>query len=181
MKKIIIKILFSFCILTIGLYVDSPIEFQNKPTQIIIENLLFLSALTIIFFNYKSGHKIKRPFNWISHSVNSFFLVVFGYMFLWILMFDFSGYFPVWTDKKIYINQADTTQVIVGQEYYISGSIIEWRERKVKQILPGIRWTRPTTTDTLQGTWRFINKESAFNFESLDTIANYQDGKMREK
>ena len=91
-------------------------------------------------------------------------------------MIDFSGYFPIWTDQKIYINQADTTQVIVGQEYRISGSIIGWRERKVKNIFPGTRWTRPASTDTLNGTWRFINQE--YDFDIKDTIVNYKDGKM---
>lgn len=179
MQNTIIKILLSFIILTIGLYVDFPIELQNKPTQIIIENLILLSALTIIFFNYKFGSKIKRPVNWILNIINSFFLLVFGYLFLWRIMFIFSGYFPTWTDQVIYINQADTTQVIVGQEYRISGSIISWRKRKVKNILPGIRWTRPARTDTLNGAWRYINRE--YDFDIKDTIVNYKNGKMCEK
>jgi hypothetical protein len=178
MKKIITKILLSFIVLTIGLFINLPIEFQNKPTQIIIENLVYLLALTIIFFIYKNGIKIKRPFNWISIILNSFFLLIIGYKFLWIIGFDFTDYdhHPVWTDQHIYINQTDTTQIIVGQEYRISGSIIDWRVRKVNKIIPGIRWTRPASIDTLNGKWRFINKE--FDFDIKDTIANFKAGKM---
>jgi hypothetical protein len=178
-KKNIIKILLSFVILTIGLNVDFPIEFQNKQTQIIITHILLILALPIILLNYKSGMKIKRPFNWVFHIINSFFLLVIGYMFLWVIMFDFIGHFPVWTDQKIYINQADTTQIIVKQEYRISGSIISWRERKVKNIVPGIRWSRPASTATLNGTWKFINKENDSNIK--DTIVNYKNGKTYKK
>ena len=98
-------------------------------------------------------------------------------MFLWILMFDFTGYYPVWTDKKIYINQADTTQVIVGQENRISGSIISWRQRKIKTIFPGIRWTRPAETKSLNGKWRVIFKGDEFDFP-FDTIADLKNGKF---
>jgi hypothetical protein len=177
MQNQTITIILSFVILTLGLLIDFPIEFLHKPTHIFLEHLVYISALTLIFFNYRLGRRIKQPYNWISHTINSFFLLVIGYMFLWILLFDFTGYYPVWTDKRIYINQADTTQVIVGQENRISGSIISWRERKVTTIFPGIRWTMPAETKLLNGKWKVIFKGDEFDFP-FDTIVNFKNGKF---
>jgi hypothetical protein len=172
MRSTIIKIVLSFVIVAVCFYIDFPIEIQNKPIQIVFTHLLFLIAFAMMFFNYKAGGKLQRPLNWISHIINSFYLVVVGYIFLWIVMFDFSGYFPVWTDQKVYINQADTTQIMVEQEYRISGSIIDWRVRKVKGLARGIRWSRPTSTDSLNGEWRFIDKEG-----ESDDIRHFKSGK----
>lgn len=176
MKRTVIQIILSFTFLAIVVFVNFPIEIQNKSAEIVIEHAVLLLGLTMIFFCYKAGRKIKRPFNWISHIVNSLFLLIIGYTFLWKIMFDFSGNYPVWTDKKIYINQADTNEVIVGQEYRISGSMIDWRERKVKIIMSGIRLTRPVSTNTLNGRWRYINRE--YESSIKDTIANFKNGKM---
>jgi hypothetical protein len=160
----------------VGLTIEFPLEFQNKPTQIVLEHLFFLFAFAVLFFNYKNGQKIKRPLNFISHILNSFFLIIIGYLFLWRIMFDISGYYPLWRDINVYTNQTDTAKIIVGQEYRISGSMIDYRLRNVKTIIPGIRWTRPAKIEDLTGTWRFIDKE--YDFSIKDTIAHFKNGKM---
>jgi len=171
-----IKLILFFCILIIGLSIDSPVEFKNKLFQIIFEHLIILVAFILLFFNFRIGRKFKRPLNWISHIINSILVLIIGIHFVWIILLDFSGYYPIWTDSKIYINQVDKSQIIVGQKNRISGSIIYWRIKKVKNILPGIRLISSAKTDTLNGTWRLITKEDEFNSKG-DTIINYKNGK----
>lgn len=171
MRKSLYKIISIFILFIVALEVDFPIEFQAKIGQIIFDHLILLFGLLLIIKVYKLGQNLNPPFNWFSHFINSFFFIIILYMTVVTVFIDLSGSYSIWSDKKMYINQKDPTQIIVEQENRISGSIIDYRVRKVKPIIRLIRWTHPSKMEDINGRWRLIDIEN-----NKDTIANFTNG-----
>lgn len=166
MKRALLQLLFSFLLISYGIWGSFSIEFINKTTQVIFEHVAILSGLAILFINYRFILLFRPPIVWIFHIVNACLIIVLGFTLLFDISRDISGKYCVWTDKNLYVKQNDT---IINQVYYVSGSIMDGRLIKVKENLHWIRFSTIIKPKYVSGYWELIDLNNR-----KDTIINFK-------
>jgi len=149
MKKTTIHILINVIILS-GLLLATyiPFEITNKTIFDIICWIFFIVFFTLVILNIKLTRKLRRSYKYGFQIITGIISIPYIYLFLWFIIMGFQ--FPNWEDQIVYKNLKG--RVIIEQEHYISGSIIDWRKReKIKE-------------------WGFVRLSKEFDFNALNGI-----------
>ena len=153
------------------LFVDSPFEFLNVTAYKIancVNMFLFLLLFILLF------RQIRRLENKIAKRITSglLFILAIPYFFigLWTIFLVTSNNPPLWQDLIIYTNE--NNEKVISQWRRTSGSIYDYRDRKMIFEMGEFRISFDYNVEKLKGIWKKYNTE-----KKLTTTVNFDNKK----
>ena len=168
MKKLTL-IIIGLTFLTTALFVGTPFEFLDTKTDIIASFSLILLVLIIFIFLFK---QIRLLDNKIIKLISSGLLIILTIPYLivgiWTTLLTASSYHPMWQDVSVYTN--DKNEKVISQWRETSGSIYDYRNRKIISDFGQFRISFDCNTKNLRGIWTERNIEkgtiTTINFDN---------------
>ncbi len=171
MSKKLILIYLGLIFLSTLLFVGTPFEFLNVTadkiaTFIII--ILFLFLFIVLFIQiWRLGNNIFRL---ITFGLLTIIAIPYFFIGIWNLLLTWSNYHPMWQDLYIYTN--DKNEKVISQWRETSGSIYDYRDRKIIADYGQFRISLNCNLKNLEGVWTEYNigkkKEEVINFENIE-------------
>jgi hypothetical protein len=184
MKSTTIGGLTGLMILILGLIYCSPIEPVYQPEHRIIT--LIISAIVILIF-YTSIRILYKEKNMFIRLIGLITLGLLGLAYFWIGVWSvpqaaLSDKYPMWVDIEIYENK--NNDKIIGQFMEISGSLHDYRNRKIiHEFNNGIRLSYTYPDNKINGIWK-VHRLHFDNglVKKKDTTfsANYINGRIEK-
>lgn len=170
MKKISIYIGIAFLIT--ALVVGTPFEFLNSTADTIATILFILFVVVLFIILFRLARRIeKKKIKWLTTGLLTLLAIPYLWTCLWILMITGGNYHPMWQDISIYTNKDG--EKIISQWRETSGSIYDYRDRKILKDFGQFRISFDCNRRKLKGDWREYNIESrstkTVNFEKGNT------------
>ncbi len=160
MKKVV-QILIGFIFLMTFLFVGNPIDFSNS-TYDRISVFLVMTIILIIFFGlYRQIREIdNKALKRLNLGIMGLIAIPYFLIGLWSLMLTTSSSYPIWQDVSIYTN--DDGKKVISQWRETSGSIYDYRDRRVIADFGQLRVSLNCDVDDLNGKWQeyLIEKDS---------------------
>lgn len=152
MKKVV-QILIGFILLITFLFIGNPIGFTNS-TMDRISVFLVMAIILIIFFGlYRLIKTIEnKVLKKVSLGIMILLTIPYFLNGLWSMMLTTSNYYPMWQDVSIYTNEDD--EKVISQWRETSGSIYDYRDRRVIAEIGQLRVSLNCDVENLSGKWK---------------------------
>jgi hypothetical protein len=173
MNKKLILIFFGLTFLTIALFVGTPFEFLNVPADKIansITMILFLLLFIILFRQIKQLD--NKVFKWTTFGLLTIIAIPYFFIGIWTTLLTWSNYHPMWQDLFIYTN--DKNEKVISQWRETSGSIYDYRDRKIIADYGQFRISFDCNVKKLKGVWTEYDTRN-----NTTTIINFNDKKRQ--
>ncbi|WP_147387894.1 hypothetical protein [Pelobium manganitolerans] len=153
------KLIFTFIGLTFlvtALFLGTPFEFLNAQTDMIatFAIMTLFSILFILLFR-----QIRRLEHRKTKYITMVLLISLAIPYLYIGVLTtlsmVSEHRPMWQDIKIYTNYKD--EKIISQRIEVSGSLYEYRDRKIIADFGNFRISFNYNSENLNGIWKEHN------------------------
>lgn len=171
MNKKLILIFLGLTFLTTALFVGTPFEFLNVTTDTIATFIIMLLFLLLFILLFR---QIKRLDNKFLKRTTLVVIIVLAvpYLFvgLWTTLLVASNYHPMWQDVTVYTNDKD--QKVISQWRETSGSIYDYRDRKIISEFGEFRISFDCNAKNLKGIWTEYNIE-----KNTTTTVNFNNKK----
>lgn len=158
MTKKLLIILIGLTFLTTALFVGTPFEFLNATTDTVVTDTIIVLFLVIFIVLYRKiwqlGNKI---FKWTTFGLLTILAIPYLLIGIWTATIN-SGHHPMWQDLFIYTN--DKNEKVISQWRRTSGSIYDYRDRKIIADYGQIRISLDCNVKELKGVWREYDKRN---------------------
>ena len=135
------------------LFIGSPIEFLNPRTDQIATKIFGVAIIGIFLFLVRKGLRLEHKVVKILVLLFTGFLALpYLFMSLFVGFLNFSSDHPTWEDTGIYTNA--TGEKVISQFRRTSGSIYDYRYRKVYKEYDGIRISLYWPDSRMKGRWK---------------------------
>ena len=173
MNKNIILIFSELAFLVAVFFIGTPFEFLNVTVCVIAFYfaLLFILCLFILLFR-----QIKRIESKFFKRLSLCLLTIMSIFYFMIGVWDFiifsSSHPPMWEDVIVYTN--DKNEKVIRQFRKTSGSIYDYRDRKIIADFGQFRISFDCNANNLKGIWTeydiTMNKKIIKNFDDKETL-----------
>ncbi|WP_321317615.1 hypothetical protein [Labilibaculum sp.] len=160
MKKVVL-ILIGFVFLISSLFVGNPFDFSNSTIDRIAVFLVMTLILIIFFGLYRQIREIdNKALKKVNLGIMGLIAIPYFLIGLWSLMLTTSSSYPIWQDVSIYTNVEG--EKVISQWRETSGSIYDYRDRRVIYEFGQLRISINCNINALSGKWQeyLINKDS---------------------
>lgn len=156
MNKKLLVIFVGLIFLTTALFFGTPFEFLNATTETIATDAIIVLFLVIFIILYRKiwqlGNKI---FKWTIFGLLTILAIPYLLIGIWTATIN-SGHHPMWQDLFIYTN--DKNEKVISQWRRTSGSIYDYRDRKIIADYGQIRISFDCNAKNLKGVWKKYDK-----------------------
>jgi hypothetical protein len=139
--------------LTVFLILGTPFEFkieQEDTIATLVQGFLVVIFFAIIvYFSKKITRKLLKI---VIFTVTSFLGILYILNGIWISLILTSNYHPMWQDLIVYENKSGTK--IIKQWRRTSGSIYDYRTKRIIADYGSFKVFIPANTDNLEGVWK---------------------------
>lgn len=159
MNKNLAAIIFCLLVLAIFLIIGTPFEFMN-PVIDGFATLCFALAISAMFvLLFKLARSIeKRLLKRVLIGLIGVVAIPYLLTGIWILVLTGGNYYPMWQDISIYKNQ--NGEKIISQWRETSGSIFDYRNRRIIADFGQFRISYDCDIQKLKGIWTEYNMET---------------------
>ncbi|HRO75708.1 MAG TPA: hypothetical protein PLP27_06150 [Crocinitomicaceae bacterium] len=156
MTKKLLVIFVGLIFLTVVLFVGTPFEFLNATTDIVATDAIIVLFLVIFIVLYRKirqlGNKILK---WTTFGLLAILAIPYLLIGIWTATINSDNY-PKWQDLFIYTN--DKNEKVISQWRRTSGSIYDYRDRKIIADYGQIRISLDYNVKELKGVWKEYDK-----------------------
>jgi len=155
MKKNLIIIFIGLGFLTIALIVGTPFEFLNSAIDTLATLLLMLLIFTLFVYLFIITQQIeKKLIRKIALGFICITAIPYSLIGIWTMMIVGNNH-PIWQDMSIYTNK--NGERVISQWRETSGSIYDYRDRKIISDFGQFRISFDCDRKKLKGVWTEYN------------------------
>ena len=171
MKNKLILIFCGIIFLIAALFVGTPFEFLNSAADSFANVSMILLILFLFIILYQQTKKLtNRILRRITYGLLVVLTIPYLLLAIWTLLLTASSYHPMWQDVSIYTNEKN--EKVISQWRETSGSIYDYRDRKIISDFGQFRISLDCNIDNLKGTW------TKYNIDNMTTEkVNFDDRK----
>lgn len=171
MTKKLILIFTGLTFLTTIFFVGTPFEFLNETADTIATSIIIVLFLLLFILLFRQIWRLdNKVFKWTTFGLLTIIAIPYFFVGVLTMLLTWSSYHPMWQDLFIYTN--DKNEKVISQWRETSGSIYDYRDRRIiadygqfrissdcnAKKLKGI-WTKYDTRNNTTTTINFDNKE----------------------
>lgn len=159
--KNIILIIIGFVFLIASLFIGNPFDFLNSTVDRISVFVLMVLILIIFIGLYRLIRKIEnKAIRYVTYGLLSSIAIPYLIIGLWTMLLVTSSCYAMWQDVSVYTNEEGET--VISQWRETSGSIYDFRDRKIITELGQLRISIDCDIKSLKGKWNqyLIEKDS---------------------
>lgn len=152
MNKKILLIFIELAFLVIALFVGTPFEFLNETIDTIGTSIIITLFIILFFLLFRQIPRIENKK--LKRIALSFLIILslpYFYIGVFTMILTWSNYHPMWQDLKIYTNKRN--EKVISQWRETSGSIYDYRDRKIIAEYSQFRISLNINTKNLAGIW----------------------------
>ena|SRR5690554_3511168 len=156
MNKKLILISLGLTFLATALFVGTPFEFLNVTADTIATFIIIIlfSLLFIVLF-IKICRLDNNKFKLITFALLTVIAIPYFFIGIWTILLTWSNYHPMWQDLIIYTNEKNDK--VISQWRETSGSIYDYRDRKIIADYGEFRISLDYNANNLKGIWTEYN------------------------
>ena len=172
MNKKLILIFLGLTFLVTALFVGSPFEFLNVTDDTIATSLIFVLFLLLFIALFRQMWRLdNKVFKWMTSGFLTIIAIPYFFIGIWTMLLTWSNYHPMWQDLFIYTN--DKNEKVISQWRETSGSIYDYRDRKIIADYGQFRISLDCNVKNLKGVWTEYDIE-----KNITTTRNFDDKKL---
>ena len=172
MNKKLILIFLGLTFLVTALFVGSPFEFLNVTDDTIATSLIFVLFLLLFIALFRQMWRLdNKVFKWMTSGFLTIIASPYFFIGIWTMLLTWSNYHPMWQDLFIYTN--DKNEKVISQWRETSGSIYDYRDRKIIADYGQFRISLDCNVKNLKGVWTEYDIE-----KNITTTRNFDDKKL---
>jgi predicted membrane protein len=152
MNRKLILIFIGLTFLTTALFVGTPFEFLNVTADTIATFIIILLFLLLFILLFSQIRRLdNKVFKWTTLGLLIVLAIPYLFVGLWTTLLVASNYHPMWQNVKVYTNDKD--QKVISQWRETSGSIYDYRDRKILADFGEFRISFDCNAKNLKGIW----------------------------
>ena len=168
MNKKLILIFLGLTFLTTVIFVGTPFEFLNVTFDTIATSIIMFLFLLLFIILFRQIKRLdNKVFKWTTFGLLTIIAIPYFFICIWTILLTWSNYHPMWQDLFIYTN--DKNEKIISQWRETSGSIYDYRDRKIIADFGQVRISYDCNAKKLKGVWTEYdtrnNKTTTINFD----------------
>jgi amino acid transporter len=173
MDKKLILIFIGLTFLATALFVGTPFEFLNVTADTIASFTIMLLFLLLFILLFRQIRRLdNKALKWTTLGLLSILAIPYLFVGLWTTLLIASNYHPMWQDVTVYTNKKG--EKVISQWRETSGSIYDYRDRKIISDYEQFRISFDCNAKNLKGIWtkHIIEKNTTttINFDQqIDT------------
>jgi hypothetical protein len=169
MNKKTIFIIIGLTFLGTGLVIGIPFEFMNVTADEIATYSIMLLFLLLFILLFRQIRQLENKIiKWVTFGALSILAIPYSWIGIMIIYMATSNYHPVWQDISVYTNAKN--EKVISQFCETSGSIYDYRDRKIIADYGQFRLSFNCKANNLKGTWTVHNiaknTTTTVNFDS---------------
>lgn len=169
MNRKLILLFIGLTFLTTALFVGTPFEFLNVTADTIATSVMIVLFLLLFIVLFRQIWRLdNKVFKWTTFGLLTIIAIPYFFIGIWSILLTWSNYHPMWQDLFIYTN--DKNEKIISQWRETSGSIYDYRDRKIIADYGQFRISFDCDAKKLEGVWIEYdtrnNKKTTINFEN---------------
>lgn len=150
------------------LFVGIPFEFLNVTADTIVTSILIVLFLLLFIALFRQIWRLyDKVFKWTAFGLLTIIAIPYFFIGIWTVLLTWSNYHPMWQDHFIYTN--DKNEKVISQWRETSGSIYDYRDRKIIADYGQFRISFECNATKLKGVWIQYdirnNKSTKINFD----------------
>lgn len=171
MNRKLILIFLGVTFLTTALFVGTPFEFLNVTADTIATSIMMVLFLFLFIVLFRQVWRLdKKAYKWTAFGLLTLLAIPYLFIGLWTALLTWSNYHPIWQDLFIYTN--DKNEKVISQWRETSGSIYDYRDRKIIADYGQFRISLDCNAKKLKGVWTEYDTRN-----NIKTIINFDDKK----
>jgi len=171
MNRKLILIFIGLTFLTTALFVGTPFEFLNVTADTIATFIIMFLFLLLFILLFRQIRRLdNKAFKWTTLGLLIVLAIPYLFVGLWTTLLVASNYHPMWQNVKIYTNDKD--QKVISQWRETSGSIYDYRDRKILADFGEFRISFDCNAKNLKGIWTEYDIK-----KNTTTTINFDDNK----
>jgi len=171
MNRKLILIFIGLTFLTTALFVGTPFEFLNVTADTIATFIIILLFLLLFILLFRQIRRLdNKAFKWTTLGLLIVLAIPYLFIGLWTTLLVASNYHPMWQNVKVYTNDKD--QKVISQWRETSGSIYDYRDRKILADFGEFRISFDCNAKNLKGIWTEYDIK-----KNTKTTINFDDNK----
>lgn len=152
MNRKMILILVGLTFLITALFVGTPFEFLNVTADIVATFTIMLVLLLLFILMFIQIERLNNKiFKWTTKVLLIVLAIPYLFVGLWTTLLTASNYHPMWQNVKVYTN--DKGEKVISQWRETSGSIYDYRDRKIIADFGVFRISFDCNAKNLKGIW----------------------------
>jgi hypothetical protein len=152
MNRKLILIFIGLTFLTTALFVGTPFEFLNVTSDTIATFIIILLFLLLFILLFRQIIRLdNKAFKWTTLGLLIVLAIPYLFIGLWTTLLVASNYDTMWQNVKVYTNDKD--QKVISQWRETSGSIYDYRDRKILADFGEFRISFDCNAKNLKGIW----------------------------
>lgn len=171
MNKKLILIFIGLTFLTTALFIGTPFEFLNITADTIATSILMVLFFLLFIILFRQIRLLENKiFKRITFGLLTIIAIPYFFIGIWTALLTCSNYHPMWQDQLIYKNNKN--EKVISQWRETSGSIYDYRDRKIIADYGQFRISFDTNAKKLKGVWTEYNTRN-----KTKTIIKFNDKK----
>jgi ABC-type transport system involved in multi-copper enzyme maturation permease subunit len=171
MDKKLILVFIGLTFLTAALFVGTPFEFLNVTADTIATFSIMALFLFLFILLFSQIRRLEnKVFKWTTMGLLIILAIPYIFVGLWTTLLTASNYHPMWQNLTIYTN--DKGEKVISQWRETSGSIYDYRDRKIIADYGQFRISFDCNVKNLKGVWSEHNIE-----KNTTTTTNFDNTK----
>ena len=169
MNKKLILIFLGLTFLTTVFLAGSPFEFLDVTADTIATSIMMVLFLFLFIVLFRQILRLdKKVYKRTAFGLLTLLAIPYLFIGLWTALLTWSNYHPMWQDLFIYTN--DKNEKVISQWRETSGSIYDYRDRKIIADYGQFRISFDCNAKKLKGIWTEYdtrnNKTTTINFDN---------------
>jgi amino acid transporter len=154
-----------------ALFVGTPFEFLNVTADTIATFIIMLLFLLLFILLFRQIRRLdNKAFKWTTLGLLIVLAIPYLFVGLWTTLLVASNYHSIWQNVKIYTNDKD--QKVISQWRETSGSIYDYRDRKILADFGEFKISFDCNAKNLKGVWTEYDIK-----KNTTTTINFDDNK----
>jgi predicted membrane protein len=152
MEKKTLLLFIELAFLLIALFVGTPFEFLNETIDTIATFVIIILFILLFFLLFRQISRVEnKKLKWLTLGFSILIAIPYLFIGLWTILLTWSNYHPMWQDLKVYTNERN--EKVISQWRETSGSIYDYRDRKIIAEYSQFRISFNCNTKNLTGIW----------------------------
>lgn len=155
--------------MVIALFVGTPFEFLNVTADTISTFIIIVLFLLLFVILFRQIRRLNNKlFKWTTLGLLIIIAIPYFFIGIWTTLLTASNYHPMWQDVKVYTKDKD--EKVISQWRETSGSIYDYRDRKIIADYGQFRISYDCNAKNLKGIWTEHNIKN-----QTTTTINFDD------
>ncbi|MCY1481087.1 hypothetical protein D3C87_68020 [compost metagenome] len=152
MNKKLALVFLGLFFLTTAFFFGTPFEFLNVTTDTIATSITIVLLLLLFIILFRQIRRLdNKIFKWTTFGLLTIIAIPYFFVGIWTMLLTWSNYHPMWQDLFIYKN--DKNEKVISQWRETSGSIYDYRDRKIIADYGQFRISLECNAKKLNGVW----------------------------